>query len=233
MADAIRFFQQYESVIYFLLGVFIIFYGWRFYKAWEELRGSVFGLEQRNDQRRLTRSAVSIFVMLLLGLGVFSMVTFAQSVIDTSETVADMILPEGMSPDEEDADASDVSTANDGSLPTATPLPTVAVDANLCDPDSINITSPVINQEVSGEYEITGIVNVDDFGYFVIQFAKPNAELWTSIQASRTLVPEEATLAVWDTTRWPVDSYVLQLVVTTSDGEEYPPCRVPIRIGNP
>ena len=231
MADAIRFFQQYESVIYFLLGVFIIFYGWRFYKAWEELRGSVFGLEQRNAQRRLTRSAISIFVMLFLGVGVFSMVTFAQSVIDSSEKVADFILPEGMNP-EATTDKGEVTMAEDGTLVTATPLPTVVVDSNLCEPDSINITSPVINQEISGEFEITGIVNVDDFGYFVIQFAKPNAELWTSIQASRTLVPEESTLAVWDTTRWPSDSYVLQLVVTTSDGQEYPPCRIPIRIGN-
>lgn len=231
MADAIRFFQQYESVIYFLLGVFIIFYGWRFYKAWEELRGSVFGLEQKNAQRRLTRSAVSIFVMLLLGLGVFSMVTFAQSVIDSTEKVADLILPEGMAT-EVAAGSGEASTSGDGTLATPTPLPTVAVDSSLCDPESINITSPVINQEIRGEFEITGLVNVEDFGYFVIQFAKPNAELWTSIQASRTLVPEEATLAVWDTTRWPSDSYVLQLVVTTSDGQEYPPCRVPIRIGN-
>jgi len=231
MADAIRFFQQYESVIYFLLGVFIIFYGWRFYKAWEELRGSVFGLEQRNAQRRLTRSAISIFVMLMLGIGVFSLVTFADSVIDSTGIVANMILPEGMV-SEDSVDTGEAVTNGDGTLATATPLPTVAVDSNLCDPETINITSPVINQEISGEFEITGLVNVDDFGYFVIQFAKPNAELWTSIQASRTLVPEEATLAVWDTTRWPSDSYVLQLVVTTSDGQEYPPCRVPIRIGN-
>lgn len=231
MADAIRFFQQYESAIYFLLGLGILYYAWRFYKNWEELRGSVFGLEQRSAQRRLTRSAVAIFVMLLLGIGVFSLVTFAQSVIDSAEVVSDFILPESENAD--DTQSGDVVTDESGNLATATPLPTVAVDPSSCDPEAINITSPVINEEIRGEVDITGIVNVDDFGYYVIQFAKPNAELWTSIQASRTLVLEEDTLAVWDTSRWPADSYVLQLVVTTSDGEEYPPCRVPIRIANP
>ncbi|MEJ2758080.1 MAG: hypothetical protein P8046_06300, partial [Anaerolineales bacterium] len=99
------------------------------------------------------------------------MVTFAQSVINSTEMVADLILPEGMT-SEDTAGTGEVNNAGDSTLATPTPLPTVAVDSSLCDPDSINITSPVINQEISGEYEITGIVNVDDFGYFVIQFAK-------------------------------------------------------------
>ncbi|MCB2180178.1 hypothetical protein KQH54_03550 [bacterium] len=231
MADAIRFFQQYESAIYFLLGLGILYYAWRFYKNWEELRGSVFGLEQRSAQRRLTRSAIAIFVMLLLGVGVFSLVTFAQSVIDSAELVSNMIMPENEA--DSAAVTGDETIDENGNWATATPLPTVAVDPSSCDPETINITSPVINQEIRGEVEITGLVNVDDFGYFVLQFAKPDAELWTSIQASRSLVEEEAVLAVWDTSRWPADSYILQLVVTTSNGDEYPPCRVPIRIANP
>jgi hypothetical protein len=64
MADAIGFFQQYESAIYFVLAVGIVVFGWRFYKAWQEMRGSVFGLEQVGAQRRLNRNAVAIFVII-------------------------------------------------------------------------------------------------------------------------------------------------------------------------
>lgn len=231
MADAVRFFQQYESAIYFLLALSILFYSWKFYKAWVEMQGSVFGLEQKGAQRRLTRSAVSIFVLLLLGIGVFSMVTFAQSVIDSAEMVSSMMMP-GQEGTQEAVATSQVIDA-EGNLVTPTPLPTVAVDSGLCDPKTIMITSPQINEEIRGEVEITGLVNVEDFGYYVIQFAKPNAELWTTIQAGRNLVLEDSTLAVWDTSRIPPDSYVLQLLVINHDQEEYPPCRVPMRIATP
>ena len=233
MADAIRFFQQYESVIYFLLALGILFYGWRFYKAWVELRGSIFGLEQVNGQRRLNRSAIAIFVMLLLGVGVFSMVTFAQTVIDSTEAMSALILPEeegeqGVGEGAVNPDVAENEVA-DGSLPTATPLPTVAVDPALCSSDSIMITSPAPNQEVRGIIEITGVVNVDDFGFYMFEIARSEEELWLPIQANRTLAPEEVTLLEWDSSLFPPGNYVFQLVVTKSDGEEYPPCR----IGNP
>jgi hypothetical protein len=237
MADAIRFFQQYESVIYFLLALGILFYGWRFYKAWVELRGSIFGLEQVNAQRRLNRSAIAIFVMLLLGVGVFSLVTFAQTVIDSTEAMSALVLPEG-----EEMQEAGEGTANpdgaenevsDGTLPTATPLPTVAVDPALCASDSIMITSPAPDQEIRGVVEITGIVNVEDFGFYMFEIARSEEELWLPIQANRTLAPEEATLLEWDSSLFPPGSYVIQLVVTKSNGEEYPPCRIPIKIGNP
>ena len=82
MNDAIRFFQQYESVIYFFLAIGVVVYSVRFYSAWQELRGSVFGLEQVGAQRRLTRSALAIFVILLIGVGVFSLITFAPPFLD-------------------------------------------------------------------------------------------------------------------------------------------------------
>jgi hypothetical protein len=76
-----------------------------------------------------------------------------------------------------------------------------------------------------------GIVNVQDFGFFMFEIARAEEELWLPIQARRTLVPEEDILLEWDTSLFPPGSYVIQLVVTKTDGSEYPPCRIPIRIG--
>lgn len=229
MADLIQFFQQYEAVLYALLWVGVIAYGWRFYQAWQELRGSVFGLEQVGAQRRLNRSAVAIFAIILLGVGVFSLVTFAEPIIETADQAAAMILPDEAAGEGEagpDANA-------EGPLATATPLPTVEVDPAGCIAEEIMITAPQPNTEISGVVEVAGVVNVEDFGFYMFEIARAEEALWMPIQANRSPAPEETTLLDWDSSLFPPGSYVLQLVVTTNDGEEYPPCRIPIRIGAP
>jgi len=229
MADAIRFFQQYEHLIYFFLISGIVIFVVRFYKAWQELKGAVFGLEQVGAQRQLNRSAVVIFVIILMGVGVFSLVTFAQPIIDSEaipEAMAELGLGENLlgTPGGENGAPGDP-------LATATPLPTVEIDPSLCDPERINITSPVINEEIRSVVEITGVVSVNDFGFYMVEWARSDAALWTTIQTNRNLVLEEGLLLEWDTSLLSPGLYVVQLVVTDSDGQEYDPCRIPIQIG--
>ena len=234
MKDIFAFFQQYESAIYFILLSGMIIYGVRFYRAWQELRGSVFGLEQISAQRRLNRSALAIFFMLMMGIGVFSLIAFVVPVVDAN-TAAEIIgLEEGI-PLLDNADGTEVGSdaANvDSELATATPLPTVEVVLGQCDEERINITSPLVDQEVSGVIEITGVINVEDFGFYVIEYAELYSALWNPIFSSRVLVPEESTLLEWDTTTSPSGNYIIQLVVTDNDMEEYPICQIPIRISN-
>ena len=181
-------------------------------------------------QRRLNRSAVAIFVIILMGVGVFSLVTFAQPIID-SDAIPEAMAELGL------MDLAEATAAAGGGigidpLATATPLPTVEVDPALCDPETINITSPLINEEIRGVVEITGVVSVDDFGFFMVEWARADAALWTTIQTNRNLMPEEDVLLEWDTSLFSPGSYVIQLVVTNSDGQEYPPCRIPLQIGS-
>ena len=234
MNDAIRFFQQYESVIYFILAIGVVVYGWRFYAAWQEFRGSVFGLEQVGAQRRLTRSALAIFVILLIGVGVFSLITFAQPFLDSTEFSGNILnIANPSNNDIGDEGETQGGQINEEGFATATPLPTVVVDSSLCIPEQIMITSPIPNEEIRGVVEIKGIVNVDDFGFYMFEIAKAEEALWLPIQANRTLAPEEKTLLEWDSSLFPSGTYVIQLVVTTGEGDEYDPCRIPIRIGNP
>jgi len=233
MRDLIIFFQQYESLIYFFLALGIVYYSWRFYAAWQELKGSVFGLEQVNAQQRLNRSALAIFFMLVMGAGVFSLIAFVLPVIDTN-VVSDLIGPSVM---EDPMLGTDIAGTVDpimsnGVLASATPLPTVDVNPDMCKVGEIEITSPLPNAELRGEVEISGVVNVVDFGFYVIEYARADVELWNPITSSRALVPEESVLLEWDTSFSPPGSYVIQLVVTKNDGSEYAPCRIPIRIGN-
>lgn len=233
MRDLIIFFQQYESLIYFFLALGIIYYSWRFYSAWQEMKGSVFGLEQVNAQQRLNRSALAIFSMLVMGAAVFSLIAFVLPIVDT-DVVDDLFAPFGAEETLMEANLTGTTepSGSDEILASATPLPTVAVDPSMCKEGVIEITSPSPNSEVRGEVEITGVVNVVDFGFYVIEYARADIELWNPITSSRALVPEESVLLEWDTSFSPPGSYVIQLVVSKNDGSEYDPCRIPIRIGN-
>lgn len=235
MVEALRFFQEYETVIYFILGAGVIVYGWRFWNAWQEMRGSIFELEQINAQRRLNQSAITIFIFLVMGFVVFSLVTFVSPVV-TPElvlgSVPDTPGAELAIPTENLAIETPESTDIVAVLPTATPLPTVAIIPENCIPERINITSPKPDEEVSGVITVEGVVNVQDFGFYKFELAPANEEIWKPIQVFKSLVPEEGPLYEdWDTSIWPPGAYVIQIVVTQSDGTSYPPCRIPIRIG--
>jgi hypothetical protein len=164
-----------------------------------------------------------------MGVGVFSQVTFAQPIND-SDAIPEVMAEWGLVDEAEATSAAEEASGTDP-LATATPLPTVEVDPALCDPESITITSPVINEEIRGVVEITGVVNVNNFGFFMVEWARADAALWTTIQTNRNLVPEEDLLLEWDTSLFPPGLYVIQLVVTDSDGQDYPPCRIPLQIG--
>ena len=234
MAEVLRFFQEYETILYFILGIGVISYGWRFWIAWQELRGSIFGLEQLYAQRRLNQSAISIFILLVLGFIVFSLVTFISPVVtpeyvlgsSTSIPAAEVVPTTEQSPTPTLETLTNITV-----LPTATPLPTVEINPNNCIPGKIEITSPIANQEVRGIITVEGVVNVEDFAFYKFELARAHEELWHGIQVFKSQVVEEGPLYEnWDTSIWPPGPYVIQVLVTKSDSSAYPPCRIPIRI---
>ncbi|MGD8457603.1 MAG: hypothetical protein PVF83_14565 [Anaerolineales bacterium] len=235
MVEALRFFQEYETIIYFILGTGVIVYGWRFWTTWQQMRSSIYELEQINAQRRLNQSAITIFIFLVMGFVVFSLVTF----------VTPVVTPEFVLEDSSSFPTVDINVPTDDLftstpevtdsvtlLATATPLPTVVIVPGNCIPDKINITSPRPNEEVSGVITVEGVVNVEDFGFYKFELAPAYEEIWKPIQVFKTLVKEEGPLYEdWDTSIWPPGAYVIQIVVTQSDGTAYLPCRIPIQIG--
>ena len=80
--------------------------------------------------------------------------------------------------------------------------------------------------------EVVGIVDVVDFGFYKVEIAQGSTGLWLPITVGEVMVRESLTIVVvFDSSIYPPGDYVLQLVVTTHDVEEYEPCRVRIRIG--
>jgi hypothetical protein len=232
MSEVVRFFQTYENVIYFILGVGMIIYGWRLWMAWQEMREAIFGLERTSSQTRLRRSAINMIVLLMIGLFIFSVVTFVAPVIVT-DVERPLPTPMLLLEPTEFAATTSAQEAELAAIATATPLPTVAVITEGCKEGSVDITSPKSGEAISGVVTITGSANVPDFGFYKFEVARADEELWLTVQAGRTVVKDGELVKSWDTSLFLPGEYVIQLVVTDNNGESLEPCRVPVRIGSP
>jgi len=232
MNEVVRFFQTYENVVYFVLGMGMIIYGWRLWMAWQEMREAIYGLERTSAQSRLRRSAIYVIIMLIIGLFVFSLVTFVAPII-VMEVEMPVPTPVLFLQPTELAATTSAEEAELAAMATATPLPTVAVITTGCVVKSVEITSPKAGQAISGVVTITGSANVPDFGFYKFEVARADEELWLTVQAGRTVVQDGELVKSWDTSLFVPGEYVIQLVVTDNNGDSLDPCRIPVRIGSP
>jgi hypothetical protein len=83
---------------------------------------------------------------------------------------------------------------------------------------------------LQGSVEVRGTVDVSNFGFYKIEYARAEEELWLTIQAGRNIVRDGVLVEAWDTSRLPTGGYVLQLIVINNAGQELEPCRIPVRI---
>jgi hypothetical protein len=227
--EAVRFFIAYEAVIYFILGLGGIIFAWHFWGAWQEMRTARYGLERENAQQRLNRGAVGIFLLLLMSVGVFSIVTFVAPTLPLPEFANDMELD--LLTTREANQLTETGTVEENNQAvTPTMLPTVQILEDNCIPGVIYISSPAQDDTISGEVTVEGSVNVDEFGFYKFEVARPQEELWLTIQAGRNLVQDGILIEKWDTTRLPPGEYVLQLSVIDIDGIAFPPCRISVYI---
>jgi len=227
MAEVLRFFVQYEAVLYFVLGLSGIIYLYRFWLAWQEVRVAVYGLEQEASRARLNQAAMVLFILLVVAASIFVMVTFVSTAMPVVLATPTLDLSAGSLFDPLETPQ---QTAN---VATATALPPVSIDPTDCVEDQIIITSPAAQDVLQGTIDIEGTADIPNFGFYKFEVARAEEELWLTIQAGRTVVKEGVLVENWDTSRLPAGDYVLQLLVTNSAGEELPPCRIPVRIELP
>jgi len=156
MAEVLRFFVQYEAVLYFVIGLGGILYLYRFWLAWQEVSSAVYELEREASRTRLNQAAVTLFALLIFAFIIFVMVTFvattlpAQSLLATPTLDLTIAASGGPTP----------SSRETVSVSTATPLPTVSVDPEACIPESINISAPESGDTLRGAVEVRGTVDV-------------------------------------------------------------------------
>lgn len=229
MTEVLNFIKTYEASLYFVLGLGGIIYGWRFWEAWQLLRESVFGLERDSAHRHLNKAASSLFLLVMMGVFVYSIVTFVLPLLPVAELdlpSTTEILPESMLGDLPPDDTENTEEV----LIAPTPLPTVAITPNDCDIDSAFISSPEFGETISGEVEVVGTANIENFGHYKIEFAPALTEIWLPIVVGRSPVSEDLLVEVWDTSTIEPGDYVIQLVVVDNSVDEELKCRIPVRV---
>lgn len=229
MTQLVNFFSIYENTIYFMLGLGAILYGWRFWRAWKQLSESVYGLEREIASSSLNRSAVFMFLLLMMGLIVFSAVTFAAPFLPIDELIATPTL-ELLRDSSSSQEPQSTLENGEAVIQTPTPFPTVSINDEACIENRLIITSPTSGTTIRGMLDVEGTVDVENFGFFQVEYARVQDGLWLPISVKRNIVINGLLVEGWDSSPVPAGDYILQLLVTDNTGIEFEPCRVQIRI---
>jgi len=222
MAGLYRFLDSYEALIYIVLAIGGLFAFRWLWASWREWQQSAYRLEREFSLRRMSQAfALSLIVVILL-CAEFIVASFvipglpAQVFIPTP-TLDLLALPAG--------------TLSPEMMTSVAAAPPAAASANMqgCIPGELIITSPKPGEEVKGKVDITGTVDIPDFGFYKYEVAPRGSETWATIAAD-TKPKKDELLGAWDTTALTPGDYQLRIVVTDNQGDAMPPCIIPIRV---
>jgi hypothetical protein len=234
MEDALRFFRAYELWVYLVLALGGLIYIRKFILAWEEMRAAAFGLERESAQARLNQAAGMTVLLLMIGIAVFSVVTFVVPSFPGSNPLLTPTLDllathtATLSAENEVGQAV-LQTDQIGTVPSPTEVQVVGEG---CVPGQIMISSPQEGAELSDVITIKGTANIPNFGFYKYEVARPDDDVWLTIQAGREIVIEND-LGQWDTRTLTSGDYMLRLVVTDNQGQSLPSCVIQVRVNNP
>ncbi len=221
MAEFYKFLASYEVLIYILLAIGGLFSFRWLWRSWQEWRIAVYSLEREFSSRRFGRSAIiSIFIVILFCVE-FSLATFIipglpADVFIATPTLDLISTPTGTL-------SAEMMTQFSGQVPQ------VAASTTGCVAGQVAITFPQPGDEVKGAIELSGTVNIPNFGFYKYEVAPAGSDTWATISAGRTIV-NDGSLGRWDATALTPGDYQLRLVVTDNQGQTLPACVVPVQV---
>lgn len=221
MAEFYKFLASYEVLIYILLAIGGLFsFRWLF-RSWREWQIAVYSLEREFSSRRFGRSAVVSAFILILFCAEFFMATFIIPGLPSDVFISTPTL--------------DLISTPTGTLSAAMltqfsgQVPQVAASATGCISGQLELTFPQPGDEIKGAIELSGTVNIPNFGFYKYEVAPTGSDTWATISAGRAIVTE-GSLGRWDATALTPGDYQLRLVVTDNQGQTLPACIVPVRV---
>lgn len=232
MQEALSFFRTYEMWMYVILVLAGLIYIRKFILAWEELRRAAFGLERESAQSHLNQAAGMLVLLVVMAVGIFIVVTFLEPAFPAALPQQSPVI---------DLTSSPASTLEgevlqeETSLPTDIGIPSTAaseVAGEGCIPGQIMLTEPVDGSEISGLVVIKGTADVQNFGFYKYEAARPGETVWQTIQAGREIV-KDGELGQWDTRTMAPGEYMLRLVIVDNQGENLEPCVIQVNVNNP
>ncbi|GAB4415936.1 MAG: hypothetical protein Kow002_01400 [Anaerolineales bacterium] len=225
MEAVYRFLASNEVLIYLLLALAGLLAGRWLWNSFREWQDSVFGLEREFAMRRMSQALAVFVLVILLFFGQIVIASFVAPALPATATMSTPTLDLLAMPDGTDG-------AESGAAP-ATPQPVASEDdASGCVPGEIMFTFPEPGDQVSGIVELTGTVNVENFGFYKYEVAPANTGVWSTIFA-RTDVVSNGDLGTWDASTLTPGDYQLRIVIIDNVGQELPPCVIPVQVVAP
>ncbi|MCQ3935958.1 MAG: hypothetical protein DPW18_02805 [Chloroflexi bacterium] len=221
MAALYKFLASNEALIYILLAIGGLFSFRWLWRSWNEWRVAVFTLEREFSARRLGRSIALSVIIVTLFCAEFFMATFVIPGLPADFFVVTPTL---------DFISTPTGTLSAGMMTQFANLPPGTQAAAVgCIPNQIELSFPKPGDEIKGAIELTGTVNIPNFGFYKYEVAPAGSDTWATIAAGRSVVVA-GPLGRWDTTALTPGDYQLRLVVVDNQGVLLSPCVVPVRV---
>jgi hypothetical protein len=226
MQFILDFFIKYEIPIYLLLAIGVIFASRSLIRARQEMRESIYGLERETAHRHTSQAVTALVLLVLLGLTEIAMKIFMAPNLPAFSSLSTPTMNALMA----QTNTISLELTDSAGAQTSTQIPTAQKSG--CTTNQIMISSPKPGEIIKGNVSIIGTADIPNFGFFKYEFAPISTDHWITIQANRE-IKNDTELGLWDTSEVPPGDYILRLVVVDNQGEELPPCVVPLRVTAP
>lgn len=232
MAEALRFFRTYEMWMYVILALAGLVYIRKFILSWEDLRRAAFGLERESAQSSLNQSAGMLVLLFLMAVAVFVLVSFVAPSFPASNPLITPTMDLLASPTTTLVVEGTEEALTTPTIEAMAQTATVGVVGEGCVPGQIMLSEPVDGTEINGVIVVRGTADIQNFGFYKYELARPGETIWLTIQAGRDII-REGELGQWDTRTLAPGDYMLRLVVTDNQGESLEPCVIRVHVNNP
>lgn len=252
MEQVSRVLADYQWWIYGVLGILLLFYLRRALVARRESARSLFKLEQETSDQRYRRSAqLSILIVFAMGaVFVASSMTMIQPVAQGPEeepsptvTTGPLVAPTlTATPPPATITPTPTATPVRPTVPVvvnATPTPEVLVTASpavrppACPNPNARLTSPGINQVLTGNAAIRGTANIENLQYYKVEIGSggnPRDHEWTVVGQLHYAASDGGVLETLNTGAYAPGVYTIRLVVVDRTGNYPEPCQVTVTV---
>ena len=227
MEDVLRFLGKNEIPIYLLTGAVGLFYLFRLLVSWRDWRGTLYGLERESAQRRFSANMTAVILLTLFMMAEFILVSLVSPSLPQSGALPTATLDLLSTPTVTLEPGVDTPVA-----PTNEGLALSTVEIGQCEPGRIEWIEPLPGAEISGTVELSGTVNIEDFGFYKYEYTTPGGNTWFTIAAGNQPVAN-GKLGDWNTSQLVPGDYLLRLVAVNNQNQPLPACVVQVRIFAP
>jgi hypothetical protein len=228
MAEALRFFRDYEIWIYLIAAALAIWQIGKFAWAWRDFRSAGFGLERELAQVRLNGAATMLVLLVAATVVEFALVSFiipfVPSAVALPTPTLNLLATRSITLAPQSLATGTASPV--GTLPQSAGGPT---GQSTCIPGQVELTSPKDGEEVTDVVTLIGTVDIPNLGFYKYELAHPGDPAWLTVGGGRDKVVK-GKLGEWDSTTRTPGEYLLRLVVANSEGEYLPACVIRVRV---